>query len=367
VVVPEGYPDAYPDRLPHPRRTTVLTGGHPVPTSGSVRAARRLLEQADALGPDDCGLVLVSGGGTALTTLPAATLDLADLKATYHQLLRAGVPIRAANVVRKHLTRVGGGQLARAAAPADVGALVVSDVVGNDLATVASGPTVPDPSRYREAMQVLYRYDLWHEVPAAIREHLAAGARGHHPETAGDGASCFEGTRTQLVGTNQTALAAARSAAVERGYDVAAVTPGVEGEARDVGAAHVSEMNAAAVDRPTCWIWGGEPTVTVTGDGTGGRNQEVALGAACAMAGSNASMVLLSGGTDGIDGPTDAAGAWATPHTASTARQTGHEPEAHLHDNDAYPLFDALGQLLRVGPTHTNVMDIHIGLVRPTP
>ena len=366
VVVPEGYPETYPERLPRPQKTTVRTGGHPVPSADSVRAGRRLLEAAEALGPDECGLVLVSGGGTALATLPAGNLDLADLKATYYQLLRAGVPIQEANAVRKHLTRVGGGQLAQAAAPGELGALVVSDVVGDDLATIASGPTVPDPSTYQDAMQVLYRHDLWHEVPAAIREHLAAGARGRHPETPGTWAECFDGVRTQLVGTNATALDAVRAAAEERGYTVAAVTSGVEGEARDVGATHVCEMNAASVDQPTCWIWGGEPTVTVAGNGKGGRNQEVALGAAQAMAGANPSMVLLSGGTDGIDGPTDAAGAWATSHTAATARQRGFEPGAHLHDNNAYPLFDALDQLVRTGPTHTNVMDIHIGLVRPT-
>ena len=365
VVVPEGAPETYPARLPSPARIRVHEGGHPLPTDGSIRAGRRLLEQARAVGAQDLLLVPVSGGGTALASVPVDAVDLPDLKTTYHRLLTGGVPIRPANVVRKHLTQIGGGQLAQAAYPADVRALVVSDVVGDDLATIASGPTVPDPSTYEEAMQVLYRHGLWHEVPAAVRDHLAAGARGRDPETPKLGAECFESTRTSIVGRNRTALLAAEQAADALGYHVRCLRAGVEGEARTVGREHVDEMRAADVAEPTCWLWGGEPTVTVTGEGTGGRNQELALSAALALDGTDRQTVLLSGGTDGIDGPTDAAGAWATPDTAAAARTNGLDPAAHLKDNDAYPLFDALDQLLRPGPTHTNVMDVHVGLVRP--
>jgi hydroxypyruvate reductase len=367
AVVPESYPDQYPASLPAPARILVQEGGHPLPTEASVRAGRRLREHAQALGPDDLLLVAVSGGGTALSSLPVPSVDVADLRTTYHRLLTAGVPIEPANVVRKHLTQVGGGQLAQAAHPAHVGALVVSDVVGDDLATIASGPTAPDPSTYQDAMRVLYRHDLWHEVPESVREHLAAGARDRHPETPGPEAPCFETTRTRLLGTNDTALAAARAAAEDLGYTVRAVTPGVEGEARRVGQSQAETLLDADLDEPTCWLWGGETTVTVTGDGTGGRNQEVALGAALALEEGRQSTVLLSGGTDGIDGPTDAAGAWATPDTVATAQRAGCDPRDHLHRNDAYPLFDALGQLLRPGPTHTNVMDVQVGLVHPSP
>lgn len=365
VVVPEGAPATYPERLPAPSRIRVLEGGHPLPSEGSVRAGRRLLEQAEATADNDLLLVLVSGGGTALASLPVEHLDLPDLKTTYHRLMTAGVPIQPANTVRKHLTKVGGGQLAQAAAPGHVGGLVVSDVVGDDRSTIASGPTVPDPSTYEEAMQVLYRHELWHDVPGTVRDHLAAGGRGRRPETPTAEAACFATTTTTLLGTNEDALAAARAAAEERGYAVRAVTSGVEGEARDLGREHVRTMYAADVDEPTCWLWGGEPTVTVTGDGTGGRNQEVALAAALELDRHSDATVLLSGGTDGIDGPTDAAGAWATPETAEAARANGHDPKQHLDANNAYPLFDALDQLLRPGPTHTNVMDVHIGLVRP--
>lgn len=362
VVVPDGYPTSLPERLPEPSTVRVMEGGHPLPTQGSVRAARRLLDHAGAVDEGDLLLVLVSGGGTALSTLPVDALDLPDLKTTYRQLMEAGVPIQPANAVRKHLTKGGGGQLARVASPADVGALVVSDVPGDDLSVIASGPTVPDPSTYEEAVQVLYGHDLWHDVPAAVRDHLAAGARDRKPETPGTDDPCFERARTTLIGSNEDALAAARAAAEARGYTVRSVETNVEGEARDVGRAHVDEMRGAAPDEPTCWLWGGETTVTVTGDGKGGRNQEVALGAALALEEVEQDVVLLSGGTDGIDGPTDAAGAWATPETAQAGRAAGHDPQGHLDTNDAYPFLDALDQLLRPGPTHTNVMDLHVGI-----
>lgn len=365
VIVPEGHPDTYPSDLPRPSIVEVIEGGHPLPTQGSIRGARRILEHAHSAEAGDLLLVLVSGGGTALSTLPAADLDLADLKSTYHQLLTGGVGIDGANAVRKHLTQVGGGQLAEAAHPADVGALIVSDVVGDDISVIASGPTAPDSSTYEDAVRVLYQHDLWRDMPAPVRKHLADGAQGHRLETPGPEADCFERTKNTLIGTNQMALEAARDAAENRGYRVRAVTSNVEGEAREVGKKHVREVREAAVREPTCWLWGGETTVTVTGDGKGGRNQEVALGAALALEDTSIPAVLLSGGTDGIDGPTDAAGAWATPDTAKRARAEGCDPGAHLEANDSYPLFDAIDQLLRTGPTYTNVMDVHVGLVRP--
>jgi hydroxypyruvate reductase len=365
VVVPEGYPETLPERLAPPARIDVCEGGHPVPTVRSERAARRLLRCAQDAGPDDGLLVLVSGGGTALTTLPAADLPLNAVQHVFRLLLRSGAAIHEVNVVRKHLTQVGGGQLAQAAQPADVAAWVVSDVVGDDLSTIASGPTVPDPSTYADAVRVLYRHGLWHDVAAPIREHLAAGADGTRPETPSEDASCFASVQTHLLGTNRMALAAARAAAEARGYRARIVGDEVEGEAREVGRDHVQQMRTAEVARPTCWLWGGETTVTVRGEGKGGRNQELALAGAIAMEKAAVELVLLSGGTDGIDGPTDAAGAWATPETAGRARARGLDAGRHLKRNDAYSFFDALGQLLRPGPTHTNVMDVHVGLARP--
>ena len=366
VVVPEGYPETYPADFPDPTTIAVVEGGHPVPSAGSERGARRIRAHAQASGDDDLLLVLISGGGTALSTLPAEGLELADLQQTYHHLLRAGVDIHRMNAVRKHLPQVGGGQLAACAHPAEVVSLIVSDVVGDTLSVIASGPTAPDSSTFEEALRVLYENDLWHEVPASVRTHLAEGARGRRPETPGPGAECFDRTTNTLLGTNRTALDAARAEAEALGYTVATVQEGVEGEARTVGRRHAQEMVDAAPSAPTCWLWGGETTVAVTGDGTGGRNQEVALAGSLPLEQAEAPAVLLSGGTDGIDGPTDAAGAWATPETAAAARAAGHDPEAYLDDNNAYNLFDALNQLIRTGPTHTNVMDLQVGLTDPT-
>ncbi len=365
VVVPEGYPASYPEECPRPSVVNVLEGGHPVPTEGSVRGARQILAQAEAASTDTLLLVLVSGGGTALSTLPVEEIRLSDLKRTYHLLLRSGVNVHRMNAVRKHLTRLGGGQLARAAQPAQTEAFIISDVVGDDLSVIASGPTVPDPSTYEDAMRVLYTQDLWTEVPAPARTHLSEGARGRRSETPGAEADCFNRMANTLLGTNRTALAAARDAAEARGYEVRHIGKEVEGEAREEGKAHVEAMLQDDPDSPTCWLWGGETTVTVTGDGRGGRNQEVALGSALALEDAARPMVLLSGGTDGIDGPTDAAGAWATPKTTDRARSADCAPKDHLRRNDAYRLFDAIDQLLRTGPTHTNVMDVHVGLSAP--
>lgn len=362
AVVPKGYPESYPDAFPTPSSIDVIEGGHPLPTEGSLRGARQILEHAEAVSTNELLLVLVSGGGTALSTLPAGDLQLDDLQTTYHQMLRGGINVHQMNVVRKHLTQVGGGQLAECAYPGHVGALFVSDVVGDDLSIIASGPTVPDSSTYENAVRVLQQNQLWEDVPAPIQHHLTEGVQGKQAETPVPGAECFEWTTNSLLGTNRTALRAAQEEAEARGYKVRHVEAEVEGEARNVGQEHARVMLEVDPDRPTCWLWGGETTVTVTGDGTGGRNQEVALGAALELGELKDPAVFLSGGTDGIDGPTDAAGAWATPRTADAAQASGCDPEIHLQDNDAYPLFDVLDQLLRTGPTHTNVMDVHVGL-----
>ena len=366
AVVPWGYRTTLPDFAPMPQSVEIVDGGHPLPTEASARAACRLLDLASSCTADDTLLILISGGGTALTSAPAGDLHVDDLRATYTHLMHAGVGIHDTNVVRKHLTQVGGGQLAKAAAPAAVVALVVSDVPGDDPSTIASGPTVPDASTYADALRVLYRNDLWHTVPSAVRTHLADGAHGRRPETPDASHTCFDRTRTTLIGTNQTALSALRTEAEARGYTVRSVETGVEGEARDVGARIARRVCEADANTPTCWVWGGETTVTVTGDGTGGRNQEVALGAALELDGATRPAVVLSGGTDGIDGPTDAAGAWATPTTVAQAEHQGIDPSARLANNDAYAVFDALNALLRPGPTHTNVMDVGLALTTPS-
>jgi hydroxypyruvate reductase len=377
VVILEGHAASLPEDLPRPERLAVLEGGHPVPTDGSVRGAERLLRLAVEATADDLVVVLVSGGGTALVAAPVEGLSLADVRATFRLLLESGADIHAMNAVRKHLLRVGGGGLARAAAPAPVRALVVSDVVGNDLATIASGPTVPDPTTFADAVRVLREAGAWSAAPAAVRDHLRAGADGERPETAKPGDDAFARTTTRLVGTNADALDAAQLEAEWRGYDARVVSGAVTGEAREVGRRLARRALDAAPLVPTCFVWGGETTVTVTGAGRGGRNQEVALGAAQVLAGTGAAVAVLSAGTDGIDGPTDAAGAVATPATLAAARARGLCADDHLARNDAYAFFDALasaspeapdpGGLVRTGPTHTNVMDVMLALVRPAP
>jgi hydroxypyruvate reductase len=362
VVVPTGYPEAFPDGLPRPARVAVAEGGHPVPTEGSVRAAQRALARAEAAGPDDLVVALVSGGGSALWALPAHGLTLDDVQATTRLLLASGVEIGGVNAVRKHVSQVAGGRLAVAAAPSRLVALVLSDVVGDDLATVASGPTVPDPTTFADALAVLAGAGLTGRAPRAVRLHLERGAAGRLPETPGADDPAFETARTHLLAGNDTALDAARREAERLGYAVRAVEREVEGEARTVGDRAARRAGAASPGGPACWLWGGETTVTVVGTGRGGRNQEVALAAALALDGADADLVVLSGGTDGVDGPTDAAGGWASPRTAGRIRAAGLDPAACLADNDAYRALDAAGALVRTGPTHTNVADVALAL-----
>lgn len=368
VVVPEGYPASLPSHLAAPRRAEVLAGGHPVPTEASLEAGREVRALAEASTVEDLLLMLISGGGTALCVALAEGLSLEDARATYRLLLESGADIHAMNAVRKHLSRLGGGQLAQATRPAEGVALVVSDVPGDDLSVIASGPTVPDPTTFADAVAVLRDAGVWHAVPEGVRAHLARGQSGAVVETPKPGDPLFEAVRTRLVGTNRDALTAARAAAEERGYAVQVDPEPLTGEARVAGRRLARRALAAARRRapqnpPQCRLQGGETTVAVHGSGTGGRNQELALAAALELDGADAPVALLSGGTDGIDGPTDAAGAVVTPATAGRARQAGLDPEAHLEKNDAHPLLDAAGALVRTGPTHTNVMDLSAVLI----
>ncbi|MEM6782367.1 MAG: glycerate kinase [Bacteroidota bacterium] len=358
VVVPHGYRASFPEGPPAPRRVEVAEAGHPVPDAAGVRAAQRVLDLATDLGTGDLLLVALSGGGSALWPAFADGIALDEAQATFRLLLHSGADIHAMNTVRRQLSRIKGGGLAQTAHPAAVLTLAISDVVGDDLATIASGPTVPDPTTRTDALAVLKAYGLLDRVPASVRAHL----RGDEVR---QDASVFERARTVLLGSNWNALVAAEREATRQGFAVVMHDELIEGEARDVGRRLAQRALALDVDRPTCLLWGGETTVTVTGDGRGGRNQELALAAALELEGSTRDLVLLSGGTDGIDGPTDAAGAWATPQTAADARARGLSPEDHLARNDAYAFFDAVGQLLKPGPTHTNVMDVQAALIHP--
>lgn len=365
VVVPAGYPESLPADRARPHHIRVVEAAHPVPDGTSIYAAQQALEVATGCTSDDLLLVLISGGGSALWAAPADGLSLGDVQTTTRLLLRAGADIHGLNAVRKHLSRIKGGRLAAAAAPATMCALVLSDVVGDDLSVIASGPTVPDPTTYADARAVLQDAGVWSAIPEAVRTHLHAGRAGTVDETPSPEAVAFRTSTTHLIGNNDLAVRAAADAARQLGYHVTTRT-GMTGEARDVGRALAAAILSSKERRPAGHLWGGETTVTVTGDGCGGRNQEVALGAARDLVGAEA-VVVLAAGTDGVDGPTDAAGAWSTPHTVAAGRACGYDAESALQNNDAYPFFDALGQLLQPGPTHTNVMDLYIALRGPVP
>ena len=361
VTVPHGYPESFPDALPRPTILRVGTAGHPVPDVASAAAGHKALAWAESLGADDLLFVLISGGGSALWTTPWSHLEpevgasqLANLETTTQLLLESGVPIEAINAARKRLSAVAGGRLAAAAYPARVVALVISDVVGDELADIASGPTVGDP-RAGERL-VIGTLPLWMRLPGPIRTALDNPANA--PLAPED--RQLERTSTHLIGSNRVALAAAKAKAEALGYTVEIASATMEGEAREVGAAHVQALLDGP---PRVVLWGGETTVTVTGDGRGGRNQEAALAAAIELARFERPAVLLCGGTDGIDGPTDAAGGIVTPQTVSRGLDLGFRADDHLARNDAYTFLSATNGLVITGPTHINVMDLHVGIV----
>lgn len=351
VVTADGY------RVPT-RRVDVVEAGHPIPDERGLAAARRTVALVDDARHEDLVIVLVSGGGSALLPLPADGLSLDDLAQVNGLLLRSGAAIHEMNAVRKHLSQVKGGQLARWAAPAQVLSLILSDVPGDALDVIASGPTVPDPTTFSDAERVLRDYGLWDKVPLSVRRHIAAGARGHLPETPKAGDPLFARVENVLVGTGTMAADAAVKEGRMLGYQSVILTASMAGEAREVGKAMAGlACQGARAGSPVLYVAAGETTVTVRGDGKGGRNQELALAAAVGIAGVPG-VVVCALGTDGRDGPTDAAGAMVDGGTIARMRAYGFDPETVLRNNDAYPALAAAGDLLVTGPTGTNVGDL---------
>ncbi|HQU14378.1 MAG TPA: DUF4147 domain-containing protein, partial [Thermodesulfobacteriota bacterium] len=324
--------------------------GHPVPDIFSLAAAREILSLLERSGKGDLVVALVSGGGSAMLSAPAAGITMEEKAETFRLLLRAGADIASFNAVRKHLSEVKGGLLARAAQPATVWALLLSDVSGDDPSVIASGPFSPDPTTFADAIGILERYGIFYAVPSAVRRHLAEGAAGALPETPKPDDPAFLGATSALVGTNRTAMdAAALRLARERDAGPTAIVllPGfLRGEARECARSFCARLRKAAEalspGHAVAMIAGGETTVNVRGGGKGGRNQEFALAAAVELAGEGA-MAVLAAGTDWTDGPTDAAGAYADGATVARASSLGLDPGAHLENNDAYPFFRALG------------------------
>ena len=351
-------------------RVRVMEAAHPLPDAASIAAADAVLALVHRAGEGDLVFILLSGGGSALLTSPAHGVTLEDKLAVTRLLLDAGAPIGDLNTVRKHLSRIKGGWLARHIAPARSVTLALSDVLGNSLDLIASGPTVPDLTTFDDALAVLRWGEVLDDVPQAVADHLRAGAAGLVPETPKPGDPIFRNAQTIIVGDLSQVLRAAAEAARGEGFTTAVLSTAVEGEAREVGAALGRRARAAHEGRygplPVCLLQGGEPTVTVRGGGKGGRNQEVVLGAALEIDGLPRTLIL-SAGTDGTDGPTDAAGAVADGTTIARARRLGLAPRDHLDRNDAYPFFAALGDLLMTGPTLTNVNDLMLALVGDVP
>ena len=344
-----------------------LEAGHPVPDQGSRDASREILSLLSGAREQDLVVALLSGGGSSMISAPVEGITVEELDSAYRLLLRSGIDIRSLNVVRKHLSSVKGGQLAAAAYPARVHALLLSDVPGDDPSVLASGPFSPDPSTYVEAMQVLVRSHLCSSVSRSVRLHIEMGVAGKIPETPKPGDPVFERVRTVIAGSNRTALAAAAAAAHGPGIRVVELPGFLAGEARECARIFVRRLRdlagAAEPGSGVILVAGGETTVTVRGDGRGGRNQEFALAAAMEMDGGEG-MAVLSAGTDGVDGPTAAAGAFADGSTCSRGRRAGLSPERHLERNDSFSFFQALSDLLLTGPTGTNVADIAIGIAR---
>lgn len=349
------------------QKVRVFEAAHPVPDAQGVRATEELLRLAGQAGERDLVLVAVSGGGSALTPAPVAPLTLEHKQRTTKLLLGAGATIQEINAVRKHLSRFKGGGLARAAAPAQVVTLIVSDVIGDPLDVIASGPTAPDSSTYQDAMDVIGRYHLKDKIPAEVLQVLCEGLKGRRPETPKPEDPVFRRVSHVLVANNATAMTAAAQEAKRRGYHALVLTSRLEGEAREVAKVIAALAKEVAVfgrpvPLPACLLLGGETTVTLgPSPGKGGRNQELALAAALALDGWT-QVTLLSAGTDGTDGPTDAAGAFADGTTVARSAHLGWKALDALDGHNAYPFFEALGDLVITGPTRTNVMDL-IGVV----
>ena len=333
----------------------VMPATHPVPDERSVAAARRLVEVAGSAGNLDLAVVLISGGGSALLTLPAEGIRLTDMAATTRALLRCGATIDELNTVRKHLSAVKGGRLAETLSGArSISTLVVSDVVGDDLSVIASGPTVPDPTTFQDALAVFDRYRIHRDVPPAVIDRLEVGASGEIEDTPSQG-DVFEKQWISVVASAADAALAAINRASARGWDATLVTTSLTGEARDVAGRIVGDSRELAPGQML--VYAGETTVTVRGDGAGGRNQELALAASVQLSGDDG-VVLLAGGTDGIDGMSEAAGAIVDGHTAERGRRLGLDAADYLARNDSNSYLAAVGDVIVTGPTGTNVGDL---------
>jgi len=348
--------------------TRTVEASHPLPDENGVKGTETIMDFLAKASDKDLIISLISGGGSALLCQPAQGISLREKQAVTGMLLDCGASIDEINAVRKHISAAKGGQMARAAFPATVVNLMLSDVVGDKMDVIASGPFVPDPSTFEDALGILRKYDL-KGVPGSIVRRLEDGSQGRISDTPKEGDLVFQYVSNIIVGSNILALEAAEKKARELGYDTVILSSLIEGETRDVARVHCAILreicrSGRPTQKPACIISGGETTVTIRGKGLGGRNQEFCLASAVEIAGLPEKMVVLSGGTDGNDGPTDAAGAVVDPYTVERGGKMGLSAVDFLNNNDAYHFFEKTEDLLMTGPTNTNVMDVRLLLVR---
>jgi hydroxypyruvate reductase len=349
-------------------RTEILEAGHPLPDQKGLEGARKIVDLLQSAGERDLIFSLISGGGSALLPLTEGSISLGEKKALTQKLLECGATIEEINTLRKHISLSKGGQMARAAFPATTVNLMLSDVVGDKMDVIASGPFVPDQSTFKEAWAIIEKYGLT-DIPESIRSHLRKGLEGKIPETPKEGDMVFSRVRNRIVGSNLFALEAAKEEADRMGYRSLILSSTVEGETKEVARVHTAiarEILASGqpLRPPACVISGGETTVTIRGRGLGGRNQEFCLAAALDLDDLPPRVVVLSGGTDGNDGPTPAAGAIVDNYTVHRGIQAGMKAAEYLRNNDSFRFFEKTGELLVTGPTKTNVMDVRLVLVR---
>jgi glycerate 2-kinase len=352
----------------------VIGASHPLPDEAGLKAAQMIADRVQDAQQNELVLVLVSGGGSALIPYPASQITLQEKIAATDLLLACGATINQINCVRKHLSRLKGGGLARMAAPADLHALILSDVLGDDLSSIASGPTVADDTTYADAIEILEAKGIWDQVPASVRQHLEQGKQGRIAETPKPGDDIFKNTRHTLIGSNTISVNAMLVAARKLNYEAELYSEHLSGEARTVGATLVAQcverrIKSPTQNKPIALLAGGETTVTLKGNGRGGRNQEMALAFALAAEqhGLTGNWAFLSGGTDGRDGPTDAAGGIVDNNSIKRMTQAGVNPIERLENNDSYTALKASEDLVNTGATGTNVADLQILLIQPEP
>ena len=349
------------------QRIRLKEAGHPVPDRAGMAGSEQIVRLLMGTKKDDLVLCLISGGGSALLPLPVPGITLEEKGEVTRLLLECGATINEMNALRKHISQVKGGGLARAAAPSTLITLILSDVIGDPIDTIASGPTVADETTFKDVEDILNKYDLIPRIPLSIKKQIEEGLSGAVLDTPKAGDEIFDKTYNTIIGSNISAVMAARGRAEELGFKTLFLSSFIEGETKDVARVHTAVAKEVLssgnpLSPPCCIISGGETTVTIRGKGKGGRNQEFVLAAAMDI-GYLKDVVILSAGTDGTDGPTDAAGALCDNTTVHRADKIGLSAADYLKNNDSYNFFDRLGDLLITGPTNTNVMDLRLVMV----